>query len=63
MHNFILVSSTRPKFRKKLMIEFQENAWTDRRIDAKTEGWTDPILLGLSDYCQGSNNPTLDLFP
>ena len=38
-HNFKWVSSTMPKFRKKIMIQFQENAWTDGR----TEGWADCI--------------------
>ena len=42
MHNFIWASRTMPKFRKKLMIRFQENAQTDRRM--KTEAWKDPIL-------------------
>ena len=39
-HNFIWISSTMPKFRKKLMIQFQEYAKTEGR---KTEGRTDPI--------------------
>ena len=38
-HNFIWVSSTMPKFIKKLIIQFQENALTDERM----EGWTDLI--------------------
>ena len=38
-HNVIWVSSTIPKFGKKLMILFQENTQTDRQ----PEGTTDPI--------------------
>ena len=40
MHNFIRASSTMLKFKKKLIIQSQEN-WTGRR----TKGWTDLILL------------------
>ena len=39
MHNLIKVSRTIPKFRKKLVTPFQENARTDRR----TEGRPQPI--------------------
>ena len=39
-HNFIWVSSTMPKFRKKLMMQFQENAQTDGRTERRTEGRT-----------------------
>ena len=28
------------------MIKFQENTWTDRGPDRKTEGWTDPYFTG-----------------
>ena len=35
--NYLLVSSTMPKFRKKQMIQFQENAWLDGWIDGKTD--------------------------
>ena len=38
-HNFIWVSSIMPKFRKKLIIQFKENA----RTNGRTEGRTDPI--------------------
>ena len=37
------------------MIQFKENAPTDRRTDGKMEGWTDPILQDPSGYRQGSN--------
>ena len=40
VHNFMWVPNIMPKFRKKLMIQFQENTWTD----GQTEGWPDPIL-------------------
>ena len=40
VHNFMWVPNIMPKFRKKLMIQFQENTWTDGR----TEEWPDPIL-------------------
>ena len=36
MHNFIKVSSMMPKFRKKIKVEFQENAWTDGRMEGGT---------------------------
>ena len=36
-HNFIWVSSIMPKFWKKLMIQFQENTQTDRRMDGRTD--------------------------
>ena len=36
MHNFIKVSSMMPKFRKKINVEFQENAWTDGRMEGGT---------------------------
>ena len=35
IHKFIWISSTMPKFRKNLKIQFQGNAWKDQR----TEGW------------------------
>ena len=40
MHNFIRDSSTTPKFKKKLIIQFQKNTQTDRRMDRRTERWT-----------------------
>ena len=40
MHNFIRDSSTIPKFKKKLIIQFQEITRTDRRMDRRTERWT-----------------------
>ena len=47
-HNFIWDFSTMPRFRKKLIIQFQENACiegqTEGQKDGKTEGRTDPIL-------------------
>ena len=50
-HNFIWVSSIMPKFRKKLKIQFQENAQTDGRADGRMEGWKDrrtdrPYFIG-----------------
>ena len=38
MHNFIWVSNTISKFRKKLIIQFQENE------DKQKEGWEDGDL-------------------
>ena len=32
-----------PKFRKKLMMQFQENARTDGRMEGWSEGRTKPI--------------------
>ena len=37
---------------EKLMIQFQENAWTEGRM-GRTEGRTDPILEDLSGYSRG----------
>ena len=37
------VSSIMTKFRKKLMIQFQENAWTDGRTDGRTDR---PYFIG-----------------
>ena len=41
------------------MIQFQENAWTDRRMDGRkdkrTKGQTDPISKDPSGYQLGSN--------
>ena len=37
MHNFKWVSNTMLKFRKKTMIQFQENAWTDGRTDGRMD--------------------------
>ena len=46
-HNFIRVSSTMPKFRKKLMIQFQENVRTDRRTEGQSDRRTGrPYLIG-----------------
>ena len=42
-HKFIWVSNTMPKFGKKLMMQFQENAWTDRRTEGWSEGQAEPI--------------------
>ena len=41
-HNFIRASSTMPKYRKELMIQFLENAQTDR-MDGRMEGQTNRI--------------------
>ena len=41
-HNFIRASSTMPKYRKELMIQFLENAQIDR-TDGRMEGQTNPI--------------------
>ena len=42
------------------MIQFQENAWTDRRMDGRkdkrTKGQTDPNSKDPSGYQLGSNN-------
>ena len=51
MHNLEWVSTTMTKFRKKLMIQFQEKSQTDNR----TEGWREPISQDHSGYHQGSN--------
>ena len=50
---------------KKIMIEFQENTWTEGQRGGGTEGWrvertevrTDPILQDPSGYHQVSKNP------
>ena len=47
--NFIWVSSIMSKFRKKLMIQFQENARTDGRTDR-------PYFIGHFRLTPGSNN-------
>ena len=39
--NFIWVSSIMPKFRKKLIIQFQENAQREGRVNGQMEGWMD----------------------
>ena len=46
--NFVRVSSTMPKLtkrKKNLMVQFQEDTWTDGRTDRRTKGRADPILL------------------
>ena len=48
IHNFIWVSSTMPK--KKLKMQFQENAWTDRMMDRRTD-W--PYFIGTFQLPQG----------
>ena len=53
MCNYISVSSTMSKFRKKPMIETQENA--RQKDEGWTEGETDPILQDPSGYCRRSN--------
>ena len=53
MCNYISVSSTMSKFRKKLMIEPQEN--TRQKDEGWTEGETEPILQDPSGYCRRSN--------
>ena len=53
MCNYISVSSTMSKFRKKLMIEPLEN--TRQKDEGWTEGETDPILQDPSGYCRGFN--------
>ena len=40
MHNFIWISSTMPKFRKKLMMQFQENTWTEEQPEGRKDGQT-----------------------
>ena len=43
-HNFIWISNTVPKSRKKLIIQFQENTRTDGRTEGQKDGKTaDPI--------------------
>ena len=37
MHNFTWVTSTVPKIQKKLIIQFQENAWTAGRMEGQTD--------------------------
>ena len=55
-HNFIWVSSTMLKFRKKLIIKRRDRQ-KDERTDRRTYGrTTDPILKDPSSYCRGSNN-------
>ena len=41
IHNFTWDSSTMPKFTKKFVTQFQENAWTDKRTDRRTVGRKD----------------------
>ena len=50
MHNFIYVSRTMPKLRKKLMIQFQENAWTDGRTNRPYFIGPFWLLLGVQKY-------------
>ena len=38
---------------KNLMIQFQENDWTDRSTERRMEGCTDPILWDPSGYRRG----------
>ena len=44
---FIWVSNTMPKFRKKLMIQFQENAWREGRMNRT-------FLVGPSNWRRGA---------
>ena len=48
IHNFIWVSSTMPK--KKLKMQFQENAWTDRMMDRRKDL---PYFIGTFQLPQG----------
>ena len=50
-YNLIRFSSAIPKFREKLMIQFQENNPTESRMG----GQTGLISWNPSDYCYGSN--------
>ena len=58
----VQLSSTKPKFRKKLMMPLQENTrtdgWTegqtDGRMEGRTAGQTDPISKDPSGYRQES---------
>ena len=43
------------KIQEKLMIQFKENAQTDRRMEGRKDGRTGPILQDPSGYCWGSN--------
>lgn len=46
MHNIIWVSTTMVTFRKKLIMEFQENA----RIEGQTEGRKDERLYFIGSF-------------
>ena len=40
MHNLIWISSTMPKFRQKLMMQFQEKTWTEEQTEGRKDGQT-----------------------